>query len=337
MSKLVFAIDFSRGKPSPLEAQAILSRTTARGCHHHSMKLRLPFGIYNVSIQRVADKVISLCRRLEAYFQTVKGVSKDMPADSGLRQEIVDYIELAIYAAAEHVDDVEAIAAGFFKDRYQKKKHAGYKTFTAELDKHRRFVSAAANNIKHQQARIRLYSIEFVHGPESGCLHGYFIEGIENGEVGPSGIFHQDQLVFSVSTLVWEIIVFVLQSSHSLARFLETVGQQVDGPLKETEGSTFIGAIEAAARLPNYMFGEAHPFERITLSFLAPPDESLANMDSGLYGSFHHTWDHKHALKPGGYSFGYLGDGISNKFKLVGPKRITLKSWGRPEPMAQTT
>jgi hypothetical protein len=33
-----------------------------------------------------------------------------------LRQEVIDYLELALYAAAEHVDDISLIAKGFFDD-----------------------------------------------------------------------------------------------------------------------------------------------------------------------------------------------------------------------------
>lgn len=335
MSKLVFSIDISAGKPTPLEAQAILSRISARGCFHETMNLRLPLGIYNVSIQRVCDKLIRLCNGLENYFSKVRTIEPETPEIQSLRQEIVDYIEFALYAAAEHVDDVDAIASGFFKDKHQRNKNAAYKAFDADLKKHKKFVAAAANNIKHQQARVRLYSIEYRNGPSLGCLHGYFIEGVSNGEVGPSGIFHRDQLVFSVATLVWEVIVFLLLSSQTLARFLDSEANQFVGPIRDARGDSFAKLFSAAARLPNYTFGEEHPFSRVSLSLIAPPDDSLSSLNSGLYGSILHKWMPELGLTLGGFSFGYQGDGITTKFKIVGPKSVVLRNWGEPSPAAK--
>lgn len=48
-----------------------------------------------------------------------------------------------------------------------------------------------------------------------------FIEGVTNSVVSPSNVFHgQDKKIFSVTSLVGEIICFVLNSSRSLAKFL---------------------------------------------------------------------------------------------------------------------
>jgi hypothetical protein len=80
-------------------------------------------------------------------------------------------------------------------------KQAEYRNLQSGIRKHKRLVSAAANAIKHQQSRIRIFSTEFAYSGVSGYLHGYFIEGIEDGTICPSTTFHHTQPVFSVTAL----------------------------------------------------------------------------------------------------------------------------------------
>ena len=139
--------------------------------------LRPPLGIYNTSISRVCDKVIRLCSLLEQYFRAPNTLTPSKERDE-VMQELIDYIELAFYAAAEHVDDIDSIASAFLECSSSGQKQAEYPE-PPEGDRHKRLVSAAANAIKHQQSRIRIFSTEFAYSGVSGYLHGYFIEGIE--------------------------------------------------------------------------------------------------------------------------------------------------------------
>src|SRR5947207_1165529 len=109
MSKPVFEIDISSTAQSSLEAQAVLATIDPGSCHHLSQQLRLPLGIYNVSVSRIAERVLALCKRLEMYFNASPDIS-GLRKERELRIELLEFMELAIYAAAEHVDDIESIA-----------------------------------------------------------------------------------------------------------------------------------------------------------------------------------------------------------------------------------
>lgn len=201
-----------------------------------------------------------------------------------LKQEIIDYIELALYSAAEHVDDIGLIAKGFFSD---KKKHKSSKS-TAQLGKsikkHKALISASINAIKHHQARIRMYSLEIQHGGIDHCLHGYFIEGVHEGNVGPNKIFHDNQRqVFSITSLIWEILCFILNSSRHLNKFLKTLSN-IDPTENIKECEVFSKAVIVASRLPIYSFDDNHPF--LETKIIIDGAENGENvLDSNIYGS----------------------------------------------------
>lgn len=324
MAKPVFEIDVSRAAQSSLEAHSVLARVDPTACQHLSQKLRLPLGIYNVSIARIADRIISLCSRAERYFKVADELD-GLKSQRDLRTELIDFIELAIYAAAEHVDDLDSIAKGFYQDPQRASKSAAYRTLSSEVKSQKRFLSTAANAIKHQQSRIRLYSCEFRQPGVKGCLHGYFVEGVENGVVGPDKRLHMQQDVFSITTLPWEIITFVLRSSRSLRAFLSSEATLTAG-IADVQSERFSNAAVAAARLPLYSLGEEHPFARTTVTIKTssgnPPD-----LDSGLYGSIRLPWNVTSSPTFGPDQTEFEGDGSSRTFRFVHPKNVGLQNW----------
>jgi hypothetical protein len=155
-----------------------------------------------------------------------------------------------------------------------------------------------------------------------GCLHGYFIEGVEDGALCPSGAFHKDQQVFSVTALVWEVLLFLLLCSRVLKEFLESVGNQIQGPINTTfEG--FPNAVLAASRLPNYTFGEEHPFARSTLYLIR--DTSSEN--PALYGSMLNGWDRNSDASFGQSTSRFEADGSTRSFIFAQPKTVALQHW----------
>lgn len=326
MTKPVFVIDLAEGAQSSLEAHLPLALATTEGCFHHEQNVRMPFGIYNISVHRVSDKLIRLCKRLESYFSVGRVAAPQEPANDDLMQEVIDYIELTLYAAAEHFDDVDWIASGFFSDGARREKNPAYKALQKQMKQNKRFVSAAANAIKHQQSRIRIYSVDYAQGTSAGSLHGYFMEGVEAGVVGPSSTFHRNQEVFSVTTLVWEVLFFLLQSSHDLAKFLKAVSMRmIEGPIR-VQCNIFSQAVAAAARLPTYTFGEEHPFTRATLR-LSSSDNNSEILDSSLHGSITKQWSKTIPLSFGSHVSRFAGDGVTREFRLVQPKMISLQHW----------
>jgi len=324
MTKPVFNVDIATGAQSSLEAHPTLAGMTDEGCFHNANNLRMPLGIYNVSVSRVCEKLIRLCQRLETYFRASNKLEPLKTSDE-VRQEIIDYVELSLYAAAEHVDDIDSIASGFFKNSVLRNKHASYRNLQKQIKKHKRLISAAANAIKHKQSRIRIFSMEYTHGGSSGCLHGYFIEGVEAGVVCPSGTFHESQDVFSITTLIWEIVVFLLNCSRDLKSFLTIVSTQT-AERANTEFEVFQKAIIAAARLPNYTFGEEHPFSRVTLR-INSSDGKRDSLDSGLYGSIAERWSKTSSASFGKFTSWFEGDGKTESFRFAQPKSVSLHHW----------
>lgn len=320
-----FNIDISEGGKSALEALQILSVLDPSEGYHISNDLRPPLGIYNTSISRICDKLTKCCIKLEAYFNfSIK--LDELRKKEDLREEVIDYLELALYAAAEHVDDAALIAKGFYPDKEKYKSSKPGRQLENTVKKHKNLVSASINAIKHHQARIRLYSLEIQHGDTPHCLHGYFIEGVHEGVVGPNKIFHDNQSqVFSITSLMWEIICFVLNTSRQLKKFLETV---TDSKPNESlkSGGAFKKAVIAAARLPLYSFDETHPFSH-TRIIISSSDGNKSPLDSKIYGSITNRWTSSDKMAFFSNSCGYVGDGVTKSFRIVNPMAVKLQHW----------
>ncbi|SDB02174.1 hypothetical protein [Pseudomonas sp. NFACC13-1] len=323
MNKPRFPIDIT-GAVSALEAHPILTAMSDEGCHHEQEGLRLPLGIYNISISRVSDKLIRLCRRVETYFNMPN--TGDPEGDTrDVLLEIIDYVELSLYAAAEHVDDVKSICSGFFKHTSIRDKNQAYKALDKAVKQHKHFVASAANAIKHQQSRIRLATLEFKDEAHVGALHGFFIEGVADGVVGPSSTFHRSKKLFSLTSLAWEIVLFLLLVSRDLATFLRSVCVQREGPVR-VASEQFAMAVVAAARLPIYDFGEAHPFSKATIQ-LNSPEPSLHLLASSLYGSIRSGWSMSSIPTFGQLKSQYEGDGKTTQFQLFQPESVSFQRW----------
>ena len=319
-----FTIELPNGSQSSLGAHPLLSLVDETHCFHTQRGLRLPLGIYNVSVSRVCEKLIAFCSRLEKYILACHDID-GADAQEDLQHELIDYIELAVYAAAEHVDDIEAIAAGLFKDMKSFKKDVAAIRLREEIKKSKTFVSASANAIKHQQARIRMYSLEFRHSNIASVLHGYFIEGVKSGVIGPSIVFHKTQKVFSITTLAWEILLFLLRCSEALQKFLRARATFIHGPASQTS-DLVSRAVISAARLPLFTFDEEHPFSRATFVLLT--DETVQReLDSKLYGSFCHRWSSSDDARFGKFRAGFAGDRVTRTFDFPRPSRVSLQHW----------
>lgn len=324
VSKQNYEVDLTEEAPSSLQSHLILSQVNVDSCFHTASNLRLPLGIYNVSTSRLCNKLLRLCSRLEEYFFASSRIDL-LKKEDELMEEVIDYIELSLYAAAEHVDDIYAIASGFFKSKQLRDKSPYYRQLDKSLKDHKRLLSAAANHLKHQQARIRMFSLEYSQAGREGCLHGYFIEGVESGVVCPSRTFHSQHDTFSITTLVWEAILLLLNCSKDLAQFLKKTA-----PLSEGEVGVklecFANTVRAAARLPIYTFGESHPFSRATIR-LKTDEKSNHGLNSGLYGSVLHGWLTTEEVVFGRTTSRFEGDGVSRSFRFAQPKSVSLHHW----------
>jgi hypothetical protein len=157
------------------------------------------------------------------------------------------------------------------------------------------------------------------------CLHGYLVECVKQGVVGPKSIFPDiNQQVFSVTTLIWGIILFLLNASQSLGKFLKTISP--NGKHDSAVCQSFQEAVIAVARLPLYSLDEVHPFASTRIVVLVD-DGIKPKLDSGLYGGIFWKWSKLTDGAIGNYSTEYQGDGVSRQFQLATPKALHLQHW----------
>lgn len=324
-AKPYFAVNLNAGAASALDAHAVLALTTGAIQPAAMKQRRAPLGVYNVSTSRVCGKVARLCERLEMLLKVPDPFSQN-PDLWVAMESVIDYMELAIYSAAEHVDDVYAIAEAYLPNENLRGRNPQFRTFDKAIKSQKRFVSSLANFIKHEHSRLRLCAVEFWHDGRPVTFHGYFIEGVLDGALGPSGRFHSEQELFSVTGFVWEILGFLLGVSRAVGDFVSHVVPVQVGPHGCTS-DVFSSAVAAAARLPLYTFGEPHLFDRVSVQ-IGWEGDPIAPLDSGLYGGLLDPWSRTDAHDVGQMVANYAGDGSSREFRMPEPKQISIKHWG---------
>ncbi|MGL4573333.1 MAG: hypothetical protein ACRCV9_00925 [Burkholderiaceae bacterium] len=309
-----------------LVAARLLSSLKPQASLPEALDRRHPLGIYNLSIGRTCDKVKRCCELLERYSLLSKKLS-ELRSHPEHAQAVVDYLELCIYAAAEHIDDVELLAGCFFASSNEFAKSPHVRSLKKELKAIRDQISSFANAIKHAQARVRLFTTEFHHGGNDLCLHGFFIEGFRDGAVGPSRVIHSEgQEIFSATSFLWQVVVFLLQSSHQVAKFLSGIDAVSTARTVNSEDMVFSDMVVSLLRLPLYSFDDVHPFSKTTV-VLEGAEALSKELRSDLYGSFYQRWTLSHEGGVGGYSALFAGDGVTKTFRIAFPKQLSIQHW----------
>jgi hypothetical protein len=283
-------------------------------------------GIYNVSTLRILKKLRKCCAKLEAYQHAADHV-RQLGAHSAIQEEVIDYIELCLYAAAEHVDDVGLIARCFFESDKRYRSSREVRKLKDAIKPIRDRISGFTNAIKHEQSRIRLFSTDFEQAGIAVCLHGFFIEKFHKGGVGPSPVFHgSGERVISITSLLWGALLYLYSMSDALAEFLVAIDATDKSSILVQETTLLQDCVIGLVRLPLYSFDETHPFENTR--FMVKFDESQKSLiSSGLYGSLLRRWSRSPLGKVGPFHMSYEGDGITKKFDFNAPTNLRLQHW----------
>lgn len=326
MSKPKISVTLDGQEPCPLAAKVSLDRIDAERTCHLSRDMRPPTAIYNVSLSRLLPRVIDFCSSVEELYQSQNGGgAPEFVAEGGADR----HLEHMFYAAAEHVDDIDNIASGFFKTHGIAKLDSRYKELKRKLDNAKKLTSTAANKIKHEQARVRLSALDVVHGAVPLRLYGYTIESVSKGVVGPNSAVHRVSHVHSLTAAAWDVLEFLVTAGNALALFLEsfpkTQVERAPSPCDQ-----FSQAVRAAVRLPAYTFGEPHAFKSTTFVFNAREDQ-LGSLNSGIYGSLFRPWSGSEKMAFGALTVTSEGDGSSKIFTLIAPKMVSIIRWGAPQ------
>ncbi len=324
MDKPKYIVDVAKGNKSPLEAFDVLTKLSPEQGLHKSKKYRPPKALYSTSISRISDRVIKCSEAYEKYFNYLK--SGEKLEVNVLSKESVDSLEQALYAAAEHVDDLKRIAQGFFEIPF---KAESYKKFVNEIDDHRDFITKCVNQIKHHQGRLRGVVIELIYGDEQVNLHGVFVEGISNGVVGPNKTVHTETVkVMSATSILWEIICFLLRASRTLRDVIvRETNINAETKTKTSDSDKFREAIVKTTKLPLYTLDDKHPFSESTVSIIASHNNHV-DLSSELTGSLHKSWpqDERQPVFLR-CEVGYEGDGMTSSFMNVFPSSVGFSHW----------
>lgn len=323
-SKALFTVNISETGESALAAPGFLRSVDDEKTYYKNHGLRPALGIYNISISRICQKLTALSGRLEQLFTGVKSIDELQTQDE-LCSEIIDYLELTLYAAAEHVDDIDLIIQVFFDDRKKMQQSRVVKELKNKLKKHRDIIRSTTNAIKHNQARLRLFSLEFTHSNIATCLHGYVVECVENGRISARMINQDPQnRVISITSLMWEVVVFLYYASDYICEFLCKIQP---GIRRNSSNECGIReAVTAMCRLPLYSFDEIPPFENGGIKIIGDQD-SCELTNSNIYGSINRPWRNSDSGKMGIARVSHAGDGISKEFVLVKPKGLSIIQW----------
>lgn len=323
-AKLIVQLDVDAA--GSLAALDHLSSLKNEKLHHIKLDKRHPLRIYNVSIIRICGKINRCCEKFETYMSSVTCV-EDCSSQRILQEEVLDYLELCLYAAAEHVDDIESVASCFYTDSKAFAKSKDVKDLKKSIKPIRDRLSTFANALKHNQSRIRIFSTDFVHEKTNMCLHGLFIESFRSGAVGPCPILHSpEEQIISITSFLWDIIVFIFEMSTSLTKFLNALSVSHKSGVKPVPCVPYSEAVLSLARLPTYSFDDVHPFNRVRV-VIKTDDATAVRLESGIYGSLKYPWTKSTEHQFGGFSHNYAGDGVTVSFALVRPNNLKLLHW----------
>jgi len=324
--KPVLTFDLGGPASGSLIAMSYLSALKDGASYHEHRGTRHPLGIYNISVTRICRKIQKCSTKLEEYFLLPPSIS-DIEKHNVLRDEIMDLLELCLYAAAEHVDDVELIGMSFFEDPQQFKKSPHTKALNRAVKPLRDKIASVTNVIKHTQGRLRLFTLEVNHAGIDICLHGFFVEGFMDGSVAPSPILYaNNKVISSITTILWDMLIYLGLISWEISNLLEAI-TAIDKNCIVPAGSPLLrDAVIALARLPLYSFDEVHPFARVRL-VLNCDDELRSKMRSSLYGSVMNGWSMSDQIRFGKSGSLIEGDGVSKRFTLPHPSQLHLQHW----------
>ncbi|VVT12041.1 hypothetical protein [Hoeflea sp. EC-HK425] len=325
MSKPVITIS-PYGGGSPLPGLNALSSLKIGASYHEQRDCRHPLGVYNISIGRICDKVAKCADKLEAYWR-IPGDLDSVESFGSVISDIVDYLDLTIYAAAEHVDDLEVITKTLYKTDREAAKSLDIKRFKKAIKPLRDETSMIANTIKHTHGRLRIYQTELGHAGNITRLVGFFIEGWENGGIAPHPLLHSGgKTVISVTSFLWNVLTYVGEMSVALAEFLTRINASDPDVVDVCDTPNFRKAAMKLARLPLYSFDDDHPFRRVRW-VIKPDDEMRVEADSGIYGSLLTRWSKSSDGQIGRSIVLYAGDGATKMIRIAHPTKASINRW----------
>ena len=206
-----------RGGLNPPAVETLSLELTSPS-YHLEYQLRHPFGIYNVSLNRVLSSFEDLSTGLAAINE------RDLLSNKGNPKwdaNLLHSLEKLLYALMEHMDDCENILRCFFPPGTKINKEISIKAYQSSVDSYRTHIGKVVNHLKHKQGR--LYSIGMFIGDIPHL--GYFVEGTsEDGSLGPAPNIHaRGSTAFSYARDIRYHLYNLYYVSAKLSEAVETI------------------------------------------------------------------------------------------------------------------
>ena len=124
----------------------------------------------------------------------------------------------------------------------------------------------------------------------------------------------------SLSTLIWEIFVFLMKTSYNLRTFIEAETKLITPQNELSKAADDL--ILAITELPLYFFGEVHPLHGKGLVLEVRNDVQY----SPLQGAIGSPWDPADLAncQIGYWAYRYNGDGVTRSMAIELPKQLKL-------------
>lgn len=282
---------------------------------------RHPLGIYNLSISRILDKITKTIQALdELTNQDIKIKQSDA------EDNLINHLELTLYAAAEHIDDL-----GLILDRINAKTDAARKqnnkALKSMLFDYRREISSITNTIKHSNARIRIFSCKAIYNSQSVNLIGFFIETHLNGKVGPNFLLQGNKGVISLTSFIWNIIKHISLAAKSLSTYLIENNLATKVSVPDDANETIHDAINKLALLPIFSFDDDHPLSDYNWNIGYDPELDFHKYLYSVGNLPHH--DAIPLFQD--FKISYRGDGMTKEFTVAGPSKVSFPNLRRLE------
>jgi hypothetical protein len=304
----IFRSSTQRGGLNP-EALETLSSEFKIPLYHLDYQLRHPFGIYNVSANRIMSEFEEVTNELT---NTKQYDFRSNKLDPDWDKNLLLHLEKLLYALMEHIDDCENIIKCFYPIGTKLAQEVNFRAYQSAINLYRTHIGKVVNHLKHNQGRLRSFGML-----DNDIVHlGYFVEGLSSdGSLGPAPKIHKrGSTAFSYARDIRYHLYSLYYVSQKLTQTLEAISTPDKNKVMYKIGDNNID-------LEKILYGV------INLPFVVFPDELQKDFPSVTLerhqGQLRLTLSSN--KRPIGLHSGsppikyvafYMGDGVSRSFRL---------------------
>lgn len=297
-------IDINQDLNHPLELKAskLLRSYKDSPFYNDNYGLRHPFAIYNVSINSVIENQKNLLSNLER-IQSDQ-LNREL-SDKKINNDLIVATDQYLDSIMEHLDDCLSIIKAMFPIEEEKHYKKTCRQFNQAIKNFRDHIAKQVNNIKHNQARIRLVTFY----TDVLFIPGYFIEGVlPDGAIGPHPEIHYNSnTAFSYNREVRYLICGLFFVSEILANTIKQKFRGSVGSAQKNEDNRLDDIVDRISQLLFMFFPDE--YKKPVPLILRTPKQRIIRYPSQFSRP-------QKLPSPIHIKTEFQGDGVSKSFKL---------------------